>query len=134
MTEENKNDDILLNEFFSETHNMEIPDNGFSDSVMKSIDAMSSERMSRLSHLWTMVCSLLGICFIVFCIANANIRWYGAEDIIGVVLSYIIHAVKYLSDFKFSEIPQFVFPIPLAITILLAIAAIKNESKYKSLF
>lgn len=130
---EDKNE-ILLNEFFANARNAEIPDNGFSDNVMRSIGMLENKKMLRLSHLWTIICSVLGIAFIVFSMANANIKWYSDKDIAGIILSYMVRTMKFISTFDLSNIPQFVYPIPLIITILLAIMAIKSESKYKEIF
>ncbi|HCD76878.1 MAG TPA: hypothetical protein DEQ27_00485 [Prevotella sp.] len=130
---EDKNE-ILLNEFFANARNTEIPDNGFSDNVMRSIGMLENKKMLRLSHLWTIICSMLGIVFIIFSVANANIKWYSGKDIAGIILSHIIRIMKFIATFDLSHIPQFVYPIPLIITILLAIMAIKSESKYKEIF
>ncbi len=128
------NNEILLNEFFANARNAEIPDNGFSDNVMQSIERLENKKMLRLSHLWTIVCSLLGIAFIIFSVANADIKWYSGKDIVGIILSYMIRIMKLIATFDLSHIPQFVYPIPLAISIILAIVAIKSESKYKTVF
>ena len=128
------NNEILLNEFFANTRNVEIPDNGFSDNVMRSIGMLENKKMSRLSHLWTIICSMLGIVFIIFSVANANIKWYSDKDIAGIILSYMVRTMKFISTFDLSNIPQFVYPIPFALTILLAIAAIKSESKHEMIF
>ncbi len=128
------NNEILLNEFFANTRNVEIPDNGFSDKVMQNIERLENKKMLQLSHLWTIICSMLGIAFIVFSMANANIKWYSDKDIAGIILSYMVRTMKFISIFDLSNIPQFVYPIPLALTILLAIAAIKSESKHKMIF
>ena len=126
--------EILLNEFFANTRNVEIPDNGFSDNVMRSIGMLENKKMLRLSHLWTIICSMLGIVFIIFSVANANIKWYSDKDIAGIILSYMVRTMKFISTFDLSNIPQFVYPIPFALTILLAIAAIKSESKHEMIF
>ena len=128
------NSEILLNEFFANARNAEIPDNGFSDNVMQSIERLENKKMLRLSHLWTIVCSLLGITFIIFSVANADIKWYSCKDIVGIILSYMIRIMKFIATFDLSHIPQFAYPIPLAISIMLAIVAIKNESKHKMVF
>lgn len=128
------NNEILLNEFFANTRNVEIPDNGFSDNVMRSIGMLENKKMLRLSHLWTIICSMLGIVFIIFSVANANIKWYSDKDIAGIILSYMVRTMKFISTFDLSNIPQFVYPIPFALTILLAIAAIKSESKHEMIF
>lgn len=128
------NNEILLNEFFANTRNVEIPDNGFSDKVMLNIERLENKKMLQLSHLWTIICSVLGIAFIVFSMANANIKWYSDKDIAGLILSYMVRTMKFISTFDLSNIPQFVYPIPFALTILLAITAIKSESKHEMIF
>ena len=128
------NNEILLNEFFANTRNVEIPDNGFSDKVMQNIERLENKKMLQFSHLWTIICSVLGIAFIVFSMANANIKWYSDKDIAGIILSYMVRTMKFISTFDLSNIPQFVYPIPLALTILLAITAIKSESKHEMIF
>lgn len=128
------NNEILLNEFFANARNVEIPDNGFSDKVMQNIGMLENKKMLQLSHLWTIICSMLGIAFIIFSMANTNIRWYGGKDIAGIILSYMVRAIKFIATFDFSHIPQFVYPIPLALTIVLAVVVIKSESKYKAIF
>ena len=128
------NNEILLNEFFANTRNVEIPDNGFSDKVMLNIERLENKKMLQFSHLWTIICSVLGIAFIVFSMANANIKWYSDKDIAGIILSYMVRTMKFISTFDLSNIPQFVYPIPFALTILLAITAIKSESKHEMIF
>lgn len=128
------NNEILLNEFFANTRNVEIPDNGFSDKVMQNIERLENKKMLQFSHLWTIICSVLGIAFIVFSMANANIKWYSDKDIAGIILSYMVRTMKFISTFDLSNIPQFVYPIPFALTILLAITAIKSESKHEMIF
>lgn len=128
------NSEILLNEFFANARNAEIPDNGFSNNVMQNIERLENKKMLKLSHLWTIICSLLGIAFIIFSVANSDIKWYSGKDITGIILSYIVRIMKFIATFDLSHIPQFVYPIPLALTILLAIAAIKNENRHKVVF
>ena len=96
------NSEILLNEFFANARNAEIPDNGFSDNVMQSIERLENKKMLRLSHLWTIVCSLLGITFIIFSVANADIKWYSCKDIVGIILSYMIRIMKFIATFDLS--------------------------------
>lgn len=128
------NSEILLNEFFANARNAEIPDNGFSDNVIQNIERLENKKMLQLSHLWTIVCSLLGIAFIIFSVANADIKWYSGKDITEIILSYMVRIMKFIATFDFSHIPQFVYPIPLILTILLAIATIKSENKHETVF
>ena len=125
---EDKND-ILLSEFFAQARSMQISDDGFSDNVMQNIERLENKKLLRLSHLWTIVCCMLGIIFIVFSATSANIQWHEAENILGIAVSYVFHILKHIEDFNFSLVLRFIFPVPLALSILFAIAAIKHESK-----
>ena len=126
MKEDNK-DDMLLTGFFSEARATDIPDNEFSDKVMQRIESMDNKRLMLLSRLWTVVCSLLGIAFVVSSEANGYIRLRGVKDIFGFIVSHLASITK--SEFNISQIPQFVYPIPLAIAIIFAVAAIKSTKK-----
>ena len=58
MTE---NDNILLEQFFHEAAQQQISDRGFSDRVMENLPA----RISWWSHLWTVFCLLVAVCWFV---------------------------------------------------------------------
>lgn len=121
-------DEILLNEFFAEARGKKIADNGFSDNVMQRIESMGEMRVKILSRFWAIVCSILGMAFVVFSAANAHIKLYGTKEVIGIAVAHIANIAKHVSEFDISQIPQFVYPIPLTITILFAVAAIKHEN------
>lgn len=123
------NNDILLNEFFAKAHDTEIPDAGFSDRVMLSIGEMSDRRLVRLSHIWTALCAAVGIAFIAFSLATANIHMPGTEDIVRFIMLHIANMVKGLSASGMHHIPLYVYPLPLTATILLAISVMRRENR-----
>ncbi|MDO4159215.1 MAG: DUF5056 domain-containing protein [Prevotellaceae bacterium] len=53
-------DDMLVKRFFYENR-IEIADNGFSRRVMRSLP----ERAARLNRIWTMVCFIIGVIFLI---------------------------------------------------------------------
>lgn len=127
---EDKND-MLLDEFFSHARQTEIPDNGFSDSVMQSIDALGDKRLSRI---WTAVCSLLGAAFVIFSAAKAGFHLYSAKEIAGLVISHFARMMHGILTLNPADIPQYVYAIPLLVTILLAILIIKKEGRQTVLY
>ena len=118
-----------LEEFFSAAAQTEIPDEGFSNRVMQGIGSASDKRLLMLSRIWTSVCCLLGIAFVAFWATRAGIQWHGARDIIGAFIAHLVHIIGSIQALTPSSIPHYVYPIPLLTAILLAIAAIRNESK-----
>lgn len=127
---EDKND-ILLDEFFSHARQAEIPDEGFSESVMQSIGALGDKRLSRI---WTAVCTLLGAAFVIFSAAKAGFHLYSAKEIAGLVISHFARMMHGILALNPADIPQYVYAIPLLITILLAILIIKKEGRQTVLY
>lgn len=127
---EDKND-ILLDEFFSHARQAEIPDEGFSESVMQSIDALGDKRLSRI---WTAVCTLLGAAFVIFSAAKAGFHLYSAKEIAGLVISHFARMMHGILALNPADIPQYVYAIPLLVTILLAILIIKKEGRQTVLY
>ena len=127
---EDKND-MLLDEFFSHARQAEIPDEGFSDSVMQSIDALGDKRLSRI---WTAVCTLLGAAFVIFSAAKAGFHLYSAKEIAGLVISHFARMMHGILALNPADIPQYVYAIPLLVTILLAILIIKKEGRQTVLY
>ncbi len=127
---EDKND-MLLDEFFSHARQAEIPDEGFSDSVMQSIDALGDKRLSRI---WTAVCILLGAAFVIFSAAKAGFHLYSAKEIAGLVISHFARMMHGILTLNPADIPQYVYAIPLLVTILLAILIIKKEGRQTVLY
>ena len=68
----NKNDEQLVEQFFSEIRKQEIPDNGFSARVMEQIDAAAMERTSPSVRraIWrrlpTILCAVACIALFIF--------------------------------------------------------------------
>ena len=58
---EDKNDNLLLEQFFSQAKKQEIADGGFSDRVMRQLP----DRSLRLSRLWTAFCVLTALALFV---------------------------------------------------------------------
>ena len=54
-------DNIMIEEFFKQAAQQQIEDNGFTERVMKSLPETSAERVRRLSRLWTIFCSVVGV-------------------------------------------------------------------------
>ena len=58
MTE---NDEKLITSFFEDSRHHTLPDNGFSERVMRSLPENNYARMKCLGRLWTATCVVAGI-------------------------------------------------------------------------
>lgn len=54
-------DDIMIEQFFKQAAMQQIEDNGFTERVMKRLPESNVERVHRLSMLWTLFCSIIGV-------------------------------------------------------------------------
>lgn len=62
-----KQNDALLQQFFSEAAQRTIEDNGFTERVMKNLPDRKLDVARRLSQLWTLFCLVVaGVLFFVF--------------------------------------------------------------------
>ena len=54
-------DDIMIEQLFKQAAMQQIEDNGFTERVMKRLPESNVERVHRLSMLWTLFCSIIGV-------------------------------------------------------------------------
>lgn len=60
-------DNLLIEDFFKQSAQQQIEDNGFTERVMKSLPESQQEKAHRLSLLWTVFCVVLSVVlFFVF--------------------------------------------------------------------
>ena len=54
-------DNIMIEEFFKQAAQQQIEDNGFTERVMKNLPETKTDKVRRLSRLWTWFCVLIGL-------------------------------------------------------------------------
>lgn len=109
-------EDNILDDFFSEAAKMEIKDDGFTDRVMHELKAETARRLHRLSRIWSVTCTVVGIVFAV---------WSGLlRDAAQLLATYM----RALTTYDFTHINHIVLIIPTSIAIVVAIYGIvENE-------
>lgn len=129
MEEEN---DRMLEEFFKKAQELEIPDDGFSDSVMEKVMADGNRRMVVMMHIWTTVCVVSGILVILFSgIVNRlpSMASRGISYLLYHVMPYAATFLKHISTIDMTQIAKFAFFVPLGLALLFAVVALGNEKK-----
>ena len=54
-------DNIMIEEFFKQAAQQQIEDNGFTERVMMNLPETKTDKVRRLSRLWTWFCVLIGL-------------------------------------------------------------------------
>lgn len=123
--------DKMLQQFFSSVTEKQIADDGFSEAVIDRIKA-TDKRMICLSRIWTLICSVGGVTFLIFTGALSKLFSFDKTEAfrsINEVMAYVMSYFEYISALNFEQIPQFVYLIPLAVTAIVAGAMIKNYDR-----
>ncbi len=120
MTE---NDETLLQQFFSEARQVEIPGAEFSEKVKKSIADSQKHRLAVASRIWTTVCCLIGVAMFFMSGTIQNLPMLALQCVAG-MLRFV---ESYMLGLDMSQIPLYYFALPLLVTIVAAVAAIQKE-------
>lgn len=129
MEEEN---DRLLEGFFKQAREMEIPDNGFSDSVMEKVSAVVDRRTVVMMRIWTAVCVIAGILVILFSGVVNRLPSMASSDInhlLDCVVPYLSKFFKLLSAIDPIQVAVTMFFVPVGLALLLAVVALGNEKR-----
>lgn len=129
---EKKNDELLLESFFSEARAAQVSDEGFTAAVMRSIEARPESRLRLLSRLWTLIWSLTGIALIISSTGSA-------AALKGEIVSLLISLCNRLYDLSsamitatggINHMPTYVYLFPFLLSGIFAAATI---TRYKDL-
>lgn len=123
--------DKMLQQFFSSAAEKQIADDGFSEAVMNHITAID-RRMIWLSRIWTLICCIGGVVFLAYSDVLSklfNVGTAGAYRGMNEVAAYLLSFFKFLSTVNIGQIPQFVYLMPLVVTVAVAGVMIKENNK-----
>ncbi len=118
-----KDNDTILQQFFSEARNLEIPNGDFSRKVADRLVDRHERRITELSRVWTAICSLIGLVMVASSGVLHNVPVYAKQILINLVM----FVERGLLNFSFEQIPQYVFALPLCIAIAIAAKEIGKE-------
>ena len=104
-------DDELLARFFNENR-VELADDGFSARVMQQLPS----RSVRLSRIWTLVCTLAGVVFLVWADGLGQLR--------RVAVNSIGNFEGFLSSFDFSMMSPLMVYAAISLLVLFAVSNI----------
>ena len=123
--------DKMLQQFFSPVAEQHMADNGFSQSVMNRIDALDDRRIVWLSRIWTVVCSIAGVVLLLLSGVLSGVQQVGKTEVLGFINSaqmLVMSFFRHISTLNVSDIPATMYLLPLAVTVVFAFLAIRNES------
>lgn len=123
--------DKMLQQFFNPVAEQHIADNGFSESVMNRINALDDRRIVWLSRIWTVVCSIAGVVVLLLSGVLSGVQQVGKTEVLGSInsaLMLVMSFFRHISTLKVSDIPATMYLLPIAVTVVFAIFAIRNES------
>lgn len=123
--------DKMLQQFFSPVAEQHMADNGFSQSVMNRIDALDDRRIVWLSRIWTVVCSIAGVVLLLLSGVLSGVQQVGNTEVLGFInsaLMLVMSFFRHISTLNVSDIPATMYLLPLAVTVVFAFLAIRNES------
>lgn len=123
--------DKMLQQFFSPVAEQHMADNGFSQSVMNRIDALDDRRIVWLSRIWTVVCSIAGVVLLLLSGVLSGVQQVGKTEVLGFnnsALMLVMSFFRHISTLNVSDIPATMYLLPLAVTVVFAFLAIRNES------
>lgn len=123
--------DKMLQQFFSPVAEQHMADNGFSQSVMNRIDALDDRRIVWLSRIWTVVCSIAGVVLLLLSGVLSGVQQVGKTEVLGFINSALMLVMSFfwhISTLNVSDIPATMYLLPLAVTVVFAFLAIRNES------
>lgn len=123
--------DKMLQQFFSPVAEQHMADNGFSQSVMNRIDALDDRCIIWLSRIWTVVCSIAGMVLLLLSGVLSGVQQVGKTEVLGFInsaLMLVMSFFRHISTLNVSDIPATMYLLPLAVTVVFAFLAIRNES------
>lgn len=123
--------DKMLQQFFNPVAEQHIADDGFSESVMNRINALDDRRIVWLSRIWTVVCSIAGVVVLLLSGVLSGVQQVGKTEVLGSInsaLMLVMSFFRHISTLKVSDIPATMYLLPIAVTVVFAIFAIRNES------
>lgn len=123
--------DKMLQQFFSPVAEQHMADNGFSQSVMNRIDALDDRCIIWLSRIWTVVCSIAGVVLLLLSGVLSGVQQVGKTEVLGFINSALMLVMSFfrqISTLNVSDIPATMYLLPLAVTVVFAFLAIRNES------
>lgn len=118
-----KDNDTILQQFFSDARNLEIPDGEFSRKVTERLVDRHERRITLVSHVWTTLCSLIGLVMLCFSGVLHNAPVYVRQILINLMML----VERGLLNFSLAQIPQYVFALPLCIAVAVAAKEIEKE-------
>lgn len=121
----------MLQQFFSPVAEQHMADNGFSQSVMNRIDALDDRCIIWLSRIWTVVCSIAGVVLLLLSGVLSGVQQVGKTEVLGFInsaLMLVMSFFRHISTLNVSDIPATMYLLPLAVTVVFAFLAIRNES------
>lgn len=123
--------DKMLQQFFSPVAEQHMADNGFSESVMNRINALDDRRIVWLSRIWTVVCSIAGVAVLLLSGVLSGVQQVGKTEVLGFInsaLMLVMSFFRHISTLNVSDLPVTMCLLPIAVTVVFAIFAIRNES------
>lgn len=123
--------DKMLQQFFSPVAEQHMADNGFSQSVMNRIDALDDRCIIWFSRIWTVVCSIAGVVLLLLSGVLSGVQQVGKTEVLGFInsaLMLVMSFFRHISTLNVSDIPATMYLLPLAVTVVFAFLAIRNES------
>ncbi len=118
-----KDNDTILQQFFSDTRNLEIPDGDFSRKVAERLVDRHERRITAVSRVWTAICSLIGLAMLWASSLLQIVPVYAKQVLINLVML----VERGLLNFNLEQIPQYVFALPLCVAIAVAAKEIGKE-------
>ncbi len=118
-----KDNDTILQQFFSEARNLEIPNGDFSRKVTERLVDRHEHRITVVSRVWTAACCLAGFAMLYYSGALHNVPIYVKQILINLVM-FVQHG---LLNFSLEQIPQYVYALPLCMAIAVAVKEIRKE-------
>lgn len=116
MTENNDN---TLAELFGEAAKMELADNGFSDGVMRRLDATATQHAQRMLRIWTAIC----------CVAGVALLLAIAPSAIGDISAWLLVMPRMVWPSATLHAILLLFLIPYAVAICMAIYALAESEQ-----
>ena len=118
-----KDNDTILQQFFSDVQNLEIPDGDFSRKVAERLVDRHERRITAVSRVWTAICSLIGLVMLCASGVLQIVPVYAKQILINLVML----VERGLLNFSFEQIPQYVFALPLCVAVAVAAKEIGKE-------
>lgn len=118
-----KDNDTILQQFFSDARNLEIPDGDFSRKVAERLVDRHERCITAVSRVWTAICSLIGLAMLWASGLLQIVPVYAKQVLINLVML----VERGLLNFNLEQIPQYVFALPLCVAIAVAAKEIGKE-------